>query len=76
MKYFLMDLKTKYNYWVFGACGNHYVPVSERLDYIKCLIYNKLRKIFLCPIGRHYIKWNSGDPSCIICWKRHNEIYK
>lgn len=78
MKYFLEDLKDEVNYWVLGrpTYGYYRISVSERWDYLKCIVSNRFCRVFLCPMGKHYVKFNSGDPLCIICRKRYTEIYK
>lgn len=78
-KYDWIDLKDEFLYWVTGRQPYGYFPyisVKDRLEELKEMSWRLLRRAFYCPFGKHYVKWNSGDPKCILCNKRYNEIFK
>lgn len=79
MKYFWQELKEWYSYWVLGRRDYGYptkVSIGERLDELKYGLWRLYRKSLCCPLGKHYVKWNSGDPKCILCQRRYSEIFK
>ena len=79
-KYDWIDLKDEFLYWITGrpvsGSGMYRVSISERWEHFTHELWCLKRKWLYCPFGRHYVKWNSGNPSCIICWRQYNEIFK
>lgn len=78
-KYDWIDLKDEIIYWLTGRKSYGYFPytsIGDRFDEFKQVLWHLYRRALRCPFGKHYVKWNSGDPKCIICWRRYNEIFK
>ncbi len=76
-KYDWIDLKDEIIYWVTGRQSswiNSYTSVGDRWDEFKQILWRLSRRALYCPLGKHYLKWNSGDPKGIICWRRYSEI--
>ena len=85
MKYLLADIKFKLQelkdgsvYWLTGR-HPYYTrkndDLQERWWELKQILWRLYRKALYCPLGRHYIKWNSGDPKCILCQRRYSSIF-
>lgn len=78
-KYFWQELVEGYRYWVLGRPHYGYfteISLGDRLDELKSKLWRLYRRALLCPLGKHYVKWNSGDPKCILCKRRYSEIFK